>query len=105
MLSFARGTKTTEVQVELDKLECKSLQEVFQFIAEQANLEVTESTKFDCREILVSSEIESIVFDYYKYLGYSYSTIIDIWLCYGPKTDKTLERDKVLISEYFLTST
>lgn len=102
MSMFACGNQTIRLRVELDNLKNKSLFELFNMAATISGAEISNSTAFDCREIIVSKTISDMIFEYYRANGYENLDIAAIWLQYGPKVDNNLDPDCILISEFFV---
>lgn len=58
---------------------------------------------YDCTKLLVSSDIQEIIFEFMKSEGMSDFSIGTMWLIYGPKTDEKLIGMEVEVQDGFFT--
>ena len=59
----------------------------------------TDKAHYDCTKIEVSQQIQDEVFSYYKKENIDPATIGMWWVCYGPKTNDSLQATQVLVQE------
>ena len=73
-------------------------------VAMELGYEETESTKYDCREINVASNIQDAWFEYYKetYKAETWEVAM-LLACSGAKVDKELSDNEVEIFDGFIT--
>jgi len=71
-----------------EELEGKSLIAFYDLLAEK--LGYSKNVQYDCTKLWVSESIQDSIFQHYSSQGHDLNSIGSLWLCHGPKTDKTL---------------
>jgi hypothetical protein len=61
--------------------------------------------RYDCTKIDVSCNIQELIFEHYKSLGYNAESIGMNWVLYGPKADGSLEDFEVVVEDGFIVGT
>lgn len=70
----------------LTKKECHcGLPEFYKLIAANIGYDVTENTRYDCRKIQCTEEVEKEIRAYYYENGYTPEQFGCLWLSFGPK--------------------
>lgn len=78
-----------------------SIPEIYEQVARDVGYPTTSMTKFDCRKILVSEDIQEKVFDFLRSSGSDEASIGMMWCFAGPKTEKQLPKGHVCIMDGF----
>ena len=78
-----------------------SIPEIYEQAARDVGYPTTPKTKFDCRKILVSEDIQDKAFDYLRSNGYDEASIGMMWCCAGPKVEKQLPKGHVCVMDGF----
>lgn len=72
----------------LKKKECHcGLPEFYKLIAANIGYDVTENTRYDCRKIQCTEEVEKEIRAYYYENGYTPEQFGCLWLSFGPKAN------------------
>ena len=98
MYDFAAGKLLKVVDVPED-VSC-DIADFYDEIARLAGLETR--NQFDCREIVVSQELQDMIIKYYEEQGSTRAGVAQLLLFYGPKVCKDLSGCKAAISDRFV---
>ena len=71
-----------------EEIKDKNLIGFYDLLADK--LGYSKEVQYDCRKILVSESIQYHIFKHYHLQHYTVEQLGALWLCCGPKTDKSL---------------
>ncbi|MCC8049728.1 MAG: hypothetical protein LIP10_03580 [Clostridiales bacterium] len=63
--------------------------EFYNMLAKLSGVEITDSTRFDCRKVCVTPAVQDEIFSYYRDKGSNDAEIGALWLQLGPKANVT----------------
>lgn len=89
--------KTVEFTEE--ELKGKSLVKFYDLLADK--LGYSKEAQYDCRKLWVSESIQDHIFEHYHSQQYTVEQLGALWLCFGPKTDKTLTGLTAIVQDGF----
>lgn len=89
--------KTVEFTEE--EIKGKSLVKFYDLLADK--LSHSKEVQYDCRKILVSESIQDHIFKHYYSQNCTVERLGALWLCFGPKTDKTLTGLTAIVQDGF----
>ena len=96
-------SKEILLHLTIDDIKDKSLPIFYDIIAEKLGYNPQDSkTNYDCRKILISEEIQNLIFDYYHKQQYSDEEIGVMWVYCGSKTNETLKNYDVKVFKDFI---
>lgn len=72
-------------------------------IAIEMKLPVTDDVRYDCTKVNVSKDIMDAIFSYYKKHGLDEGSLSMTWVCYGPKAVDELGESTVELEEGWYT--
>lgn len=82
-----------------EDLKDKSLIAFYDLLADK--LGYSKEVQYDCTKIWVSESIQDHIFQHYYSQNCTAQDLGTLWLCFGPKTDKTLTGLTVIVQDGF----
>lgn len=61
-----------------------------------------ENLQYDCRKLWVSEPIQDYIFEHYYSKNYTVEQLGALWLCCGPKTNKSLKGFTAIVQDEFI---
>lgn len=82
-----------------EEVKGKSLIAFYDLITDK--LSHSKKVQYDCTKIWVSESIQDHIFKHYYSQNYTVEELGALWLCSGPKTDKTLTNLTAIVQDGF----
>ena len=94
-------SKTIEFTEE--EIKNKNLIAFYDLLADKLGYTIDkEKLQYDCRKLWVSESIQDHIFKYYYLQQCSAETLGALWLCCGPKTNKSLKGLTAIVQNEFI---
>ena len=88
----------------LSQSDCEcSLVNFYENVAKKTEVNITDTTGYDCRKICITKSVQDGIWKYYTENGRSDEQIAALMLQYGPKANLTGEEFAVEIEDGFIT--
>ena len=95
--------KNKTIELTEEEMKEKDLMGFYDLLADKLGYtKDKENIQYDCRKLWISEPIQDHIFKHYYSQQYSVHELGALWLCCGPKTDKSLKGFTAIVQEGFI---